>query len=138
MTAVARAKRRDDLGSPALEPLAFAHFLDGGEIDRHLRRTRRVYRRRRDALLDALRAHLPVARIHGVAAGLHLMIELPPDADQGAIVEAAATRSVGVYGVRPHRARPGVEPAALLLGYGAVPEAAIGEGIELLAAVVRA
>ena len=33
--------------------------------------------RRRDRLVKALRKHLPDARQHGVAAGLHLFLELP-------------------------------------------------------------
>jgi GntR family transcriptional regulator/MocR family aminotransferase len=132
--AVAQAKRRDDLGSPTLEQLAYADFLDRGELDRHLRRTRSLYRRRRDALVAALGAHLPAVRIRGVAAGLHLMIELGRDADESAIVAAAASSDVAVYGVRVHRARPTVGPPALLLGYGAMSETAITEGVKRLAA----
>jgi GntR family transcriptional regulator / MocR family aminotransferase len=135
--AVARAKRADDLGSPTLEQLAYAEFLEHGELDRHLRRTRPVYQRRRDALVAALRAHVPAARVHGVAAGLHLMVELPPEVDEAAIVAAAADASVGVYGVRAHRARPGAGPPALLLGYGALSEAALAAGVERLATAIR-
>ena len=132
--AVAQAKRRDDLGSPAIEQLAYADFLDRGELDRHLRRTRALYRRRRDALVAALGAHLPAARVHGVAAGLHLMIELPPDVDEAALVAAAARRSVAVYGVGVHRARGRASPPALVLGYGAMSERAIAAGVLRLAA----
>jgi GntR family transcriptional regulator/MocR family aminotransferase len=135
-TAVARAKRGDDLGSPTLEQLAYAEFLERGELDRHLRRTRLVYRRRRDALVGALRAHVPEAQVHGVAAGLHLMIELRRQVDEQSIVQAAASASVGVYGVQAHRARPGAGPPALLLGYGALSEAAIAVGVERLAAAI--
>ena len=134
-SAVAQAKRRDDLGSPTLEQLAYADFLDRGELDRHLRRTRLVYRRRRDALVAALGLHLPAVRIRGVAAGLHLVIELDRDADESAIVAAAPSRSVAVYGVRVHRARPQAGSPALLLGYGAMSEAAIAEGVARLAPV---
>ena len=52
--ALADAKEAADRGSPILEQLAFADFLDRGEFDRHLRRMRPIYRRRRDALLSAL------------------------------------------------------------------------------------
>src|SRR5262245_45431106 len=135
---VARLKRREDLGSPALDQLAYADFLDRGELDRHLRRTRLRYRRRRERLVAAVGAHLPALRIEGVAAGLHLMVGLPPRADEAALVEAAATRSVRVYGVGPHRARPGAGPPALLLGYGGLSEAEIVVGVERLAAVVSA
>src|SRR6185295_13042314 len=52
--AVADEKRLSDLGSPVLEQLTLAAFLERGELDRHLRRTRPDYRRRRDALLRAV------------------------------------------------------------------------------------
>ena len=56
---VAAAKVAADRGSSALDQLAFADFLARGEFDRHLRRMRPVYRRRRDALLAALAERLP-------------------------------------------------------------------------------
>ncbi len=52
---MAEAKIAADRGSPALEQMALADFVTRGELDRHLRRMRPVYRRRRDALLDGTR-----------------------------------------------------------------------------------
>jgi GntR family transcriptional regulator/MocR family aminotransferase len=56
---IAEAKLLADRGSPVLDQLAFADFLERGELDRHLRRMRPVYRRRRDMLIQALREHAP-------------------------------------------------------------------------------
>ena len=56
---MAEAKIAADRGSPALEQLALADLIARGEFDRHLRRMRPVYRRRRDALLAALSRRLP-------------------------------------------------------------------------------
>jgi GntR family transcriptional regulator / MocR family aminotransferase len=132
---VTKLKRGEDMGSPALDQLAYADFLERGELDRHLRRTRLHYRRRRDILVAALRRHAPGLRVHGVAAGLHLFVELGPDADEQKIITAAAKLSVGVYGVRGHRARhPG--PPALLLGYGNLSNTAIVEGVKRFASVL--
>jgi GntR family transcriptional regulator/MocR family aminotransferase len=60
---------------------------------------------------------------------------LPPDLDETAVVEAAARRGPGVYGVGPYRVSS-VGPSGLTFGYATLGEAAIGEGIELLAAVI--
>lgn len=135
VTTVASLKRQEDMGSPALDQLAYADFLDRGELDRHLRRTRRHYRRRRDLLVATLRRHAPGLRVHGVAAGLHRFVELAPTADEGRVRSAAAERSVAVYGVRAHRARH-AGPPALLLGYGNLSNAAIVEGVKRLASVL--
>jgi GntR family transcriptional regulator / MocR family aminotransferase len=131
---LARAKAQDDLGTPVIEQLALADFLERGEVDRHLRRTRGTYRRRRDALVAALARHLPRVRVSGIAAGLHLVAHLPAGADERAVVEAARARGVGLQGLAEHRLLPG--PPALLLGYGRIAEPTIEPGVRELAAAV--
>jgi GntR family transcriptional regulator/MocR family aminotransferase len=74
-----------DRGTARIEQHAFADFLTRGELDRHLRRMRARYRGRRDALVDALTAALPEAAVLGVAAGLHVTLQLPESDDAQAI-----------------------------------------------------
>src|SRR5690606_41281920 len=59
---------------------------------RHLRRARLVYLRRRRALLDALATALPGVRVGGVAAGLHLVVPVPGPAAEAAAVDRKSTR----------------------------------------------
>ncbi|HMJ36039.1 MAG TPA: PLP-dependent aminotransferase family protein [Baekduia sp.] len=132
---LAAAKVLADRGSPVIDQLTFADFLSRGEFDRHLRRMRPVYRRRRDALLAALRERLPDLRPAGVAAGMHLVAWLPPELDEREVVEGAARRGVGVYGVGPYRLSAD-GPGGLVFGYATLDERRIGEGIELLAAAI--
>jgi GntR family transcriptional regulator / MocR family aminotransferase len=132
---MAAAKIAADRGSPALEQLAFADFITRGEFDRHLRRMRPVYRRRRDALLAALTRHLPWLRPVGISAGLHLVTWLPPHLDEAAVVGAARRAGVGLDAVGPYRiTNPG--PGGLIFGYATVNEQAIAEGIARLALVI--
>jgi GntR family transcriptional regulator/MocR family aminotransferase len=131
---VVDAKATDDLGTPIVEQLALADFLERGELDRHLRRTRTVYRKRRDTLVGALAAELPGSRPAGVAAGLHLVVHLPPGTDEQAVLRHARDRGLGLSGLSEHRLTPG--PPALLLGYGRIAEPAIAAGIAELAAAV--
>ena len=97
--AVAEAKRMADLGSPAIDQLAFADFLARGDLDRHLRRLRPIYRARRDTLLDELARHLPALRPVGASAGLHVLAWLPPDLPEAEVVEAAAAAGIRLQGV---------------------------------------
>ncbi|GIH15818.1 GntR family transcriptional regulator [Rugosimonospora africana] len=134
---MADAKVAADRGSPALEQLALADLITRGEFDRHLRRMRPVYRRRRDALLTALSRRLPGLEPTGVSAGLHLVAWLPPHLDEATVVDAAARAGVGVDGVTPYRiGHPG--PGGLIFGYAAVHEQAIAEGVDILARVIAA
>jgi GntR family transcriptional regulator/MocR family aminotransferase len=132
---LAAAKVDADRGSSAIDQLALADFLAHGEFDRHLRRMRPVYRRRRDALLAALATHLPGFRPAGVAAGLHLVAWLPPGLTEEAVVTAGLSRGVAVYGVGRYRLSPG--PAGLIFGYATLDPPAIEEGIAKLATALR-
>jgi GntR family transcriptional regulator/MocR family aminotransferase len=133
---VAAAKVLADRGSPVIDQLTFADFLVRGEFDRHLRRMRPVYRRRRDALLDALRTHLPELEPAGIAAGQHVVAWLPPGLDEAAVVAAAARHGLGIHGVGPYRIA-GAGPGGLIFGYAILGETAIAEGVMLLARAIR-
>ena len=132
---MAAAKIAADRGSAALEQMALADFVTRGEFDRHLRRMRPVYRRRRDVLLAALARHLPRFEPDGVSAGLHLVTWLPPHLDEAAVVAAARRAGVGLDAVGPYRiSNPG--PGGLIFGYATVSERAIAEGVATLARVI--
>jgi len=132
---VTAAKVLADRGSPVIDQLTFADFLARGEFDRHLRRMRPVYRRRRDALLRALRTHLPELEPAGVAAGQHVVAWLPPDLEEAAVVSAAARHGLGIHGVGPYRIA-GSGPGGLIFGYAILGESAIAEGVALLARAI--
>ena len=131
---VVHQKANDDRATPLLEQLGLALLLERGEIDRHLRRTRPIYRRRRDALVAALLRHLPAAQPQGAAAGLHLLVHLPPGTDEQAVVAAARARGVALSGLAEHCMRPA--GAGLVLGYGRISEPAIERGVQALTAAI--
>jgi GntR family transcriptional regulator/MocR family aminotransferase len=120
----------------ALIQAAYATVLERGQIDRHLRRTRRRYHTRRNALSDALARWLPGVSIGGTAAGLHLIAWLPAGADEVSIGDAAAARGVAVHTLHHDCAVTAPRPPALLLGYGLITEPAIPRAIQELAVAV--
>ncbi|SDT61415.1 MocR-like pyridoxine biosynthesis transcription factor PdxR [Actinoplanes derwentensis] len=113
------AKHASDLGNPALPQLVLAELLGSGDYERHLRGVRTRQRSRRDALLAGLRAHLPEARVAGVAAGLHLLVTLPGPVEDTVLAERVAAAGVLVQPLSWHRRRPG--PPGLVIGYAAHP-----------------
>jgi GntR family transcriptional regulator/MocR family aminotransferase len=130
-----RAKYMADLGNPVLDQLVFARFLGSGEFERHVRRVRIRQRARRDAMLTALHEHLPHAQVLGVAAGLHLLVTLPADADDVALAAEADAAGVLVHPLSAHRIAAG--PPGLVLGYAAQAPDRIREAIARLGAVSR-
>jgi len=135
--AVAEAKLLSDRGTSGLDQLALAALLRSGRYDRHLRRMRGVYARRRSALIGSLRRHAPGVRLTGLAAGFHAVAHLRRGADEDAVVAAALDRSVGLYGMRPFRAARGDDPPQLVLGFGLTGERAIEAGIAAVADLLR-
>ena len=129
---LAEIKEATDRGTPSLEQLTFADFLARGEFDHHLRRMRRIYRARRDFLLDALRRYLPELRPVGASAGLHVIAWLPPDVLEAELVERAAAAGVGIDGLARYHAVPGPGTEGLVLGYGTLSEEAIDEWLRIV------
>ena len=135
--AVAGAKEAADRGTSGLDQLTLAALLRSGRYDRHLRRMRGEYARRRGALIQALGRHAPAVRLTGLAAGFHAVAHLPGSADEEAVVAQALLRSVGLYGMAPFRASQGPAPPQLVLGFGLVSERAIDTGIAAVADLLR-
>ncbi len=112
------AKHAADLGSPALPQLVLARLIATGELERHIRTVRKRQRSRRDALLGALRSHLPQARVQGVPTGLHLLITFPAlTLDDTELAERIQEAGVLVHPLSWHRQRSGAP--GLVLGYAA-------------------
>jgi GntR family transcriptional regulator/MocR family aminotransferase len=129
--AVRVARAELDLGSPVIDQYALAHVIRTGGYDRHLRRMRREYKRRRDAFAGALARHLPEVTVHGVSAGLHVYLELPGDWDELAVVEAARAAGIAAEPVLPMRVAPG--PPAMVVGFARLPEHRADAAVRLMA-----
>jgi GntR family transcriptional regulator/MocR family aminotransferase len=132
---IAAAKMAADHGSAGIDQLALADFIERGELDRHLRRMRPIYRRRRDAMLAALARHLPELEPTGASAGLHVLAWLPAGMDERDVVDRAAGTGIGLTGVTwccmvsPVR-------RGIVFGYAATDERRIEEGVRRLKSVL--
>ena len=134
---VARARAASDRHPAWRDALAIARFIEAGELERHLARMRRVYRGRRDALVAALREELgEIVQVGPAEAGIHLLALLPEGTDDVALAERAREQGLAIAPLSPHyqaQARPG-----LLLGFGAMGEEQLAEGVRRLAPLARA
>ncbi|MFJ9148055.1 PLP-dependent aminotransferase family protein [Streptomyces sp. NPDC102270] len=125
----------DSCGS--LDQLTLAEFLTSGAYDRHVRAARLRYRRRRDALVAELARRAPKVHATGIAAGLHVVLRLPPGTEQSAL-RAAAWQGLAIHGLhRYQHPEAGVERRdALVVGYGTPPDHAWSGALEALCAVL--
>ncbi|MGI5453908.1 PLP-dependent aminotransferase family protein [Streptomyces sp. CA-249302] len=136
---VLAAKGEREAWASVLDQLSLADFIDSGAYDRHVRRMRQRYRRRRDRLVATLAEHAPHIEVTGVAAGLHAVLRLPPGTERSA-VKAAAWNGVALDGLAEFR-HPATEMEAadgLVVGYATPSEHAYGAALEALCGVLPA
>lgn len=134
---VVARKRLTDLGCSPLPQAAFARMLRSGGYDRHLRRTRTLYRRRRDALLGALALHLPDWQPIGIAAGLHVLLRLPDGCDESALLRRIADRGVYVTGLAQYSRGSAPPYPGLVIGYAATSADRLGVAVGEIAAATK-
>jgi len=131
------AKSLWDGGAPLLDQVALAEFMRAGDFERHIRRMRRLYRSRRDALLAALaeefggRAH--VGERHG---GLNILVTLDVSLSEDELARQAGEANIGLRPASPYFARPPTRPT-FLVGFAALPEGKIRDAVRALARVVE-
>jgi len=126
-----------DLGSSLLLQRTLAHFLQEGGLRRHLRRVLPVYGARRDAMVQALEAHMP----SGVtwtqpAGGFSCWLTLPR---QPQLVDLRRLMLQQGWAVAPGETFL-VQPSAhlhLRLSFGSLPPDAIRRGVQILGSLVR-
>jgi len=123
-------------GQPWLEQAVLAEFLSSGGYRRHIRRLRHARRSARDTLMRSLRRHFGTVTVTGEQGGMHLQWWLSTNLPRAHVL-AAKARALGV-GIYP----PGAAGAfgqgshdadSLLLGYSALSEGQIEEGIARIA-----
>ncbi len=114
---------------PILDQLALRELIESGAYDRHLRRMRQAYRRRRDRLVELLGLRAPEVRVSGIAAGLHAVLRLPAGIDDARVVDDLAAHSVAVGRAADYQAVPH-EPPLLVVGYGTPPEHAVEAALD--------
>ncbi|MFC4313208.1 PLP-dependent aminotransferase family protein [Steroidobacter flavus] len=126
------AKWLCDRHTATLEQETLAEFISSGMYERHLRRVRRRNAARRKAMLEAIDRHLGNrVQVTGYGAGAHVVLWSDRRIAETAVLEAAASRGVGIYGISPYfLGKP--SRSGFMLGYSRMKEADIREGIRRL------
>jgi GntR family transcriptional regulator / MocR family aminotransferase len=118
---------------PTIIQQALARFMREGHFDRHLRRMRTIYAKKRQALIGAIREHFgDQATIIGDKAGLHLLVKIK-DKDAADLVQKAEQAGILVYSAAKYWfGNGGTPPSYILLGFGGMSEEEIREGVRAL------
>jgi GntR family transcriptional regulator / MocR family aminotransferase len=123
----------------SLSQLTMADFISSGNYDKHIRRMRMRYRKRRDTFVDALSGF--EVGISGLAAGVNLVLTLP-DYTEHAVLRRAGEAGIALQGLSIMRhplAGPEVpNPDGIIVGFAAPPDHAFARALDALLGVLEA
>ena len=137
---LAVAKDETDRGTGIADQLAFAEFIACGAFDRHVRRMRTRYRRRRDALAQVVSESRPDLRLAGIAAGLHAVLHIPEGKPAEDYIQAqAAELSIALHTLGEYwQVPPQPASTAIIIGYAAPASHAYRPALDALASLLTA
>ena len=120
-----------------VDQMILQKFIEEGYYERHLNKSRALYKGRHDMMLNRLRTMSESVTILGENAGLHLLLRFTGKSSETELIQKAKSQGVKVYGLSEYcigiqEEMQEKKEATILLGYANMKEAEITEAIELL------
>ena len=116
-----------------VDQLILQKFIEEGYYERHLNKTRALYKSRHDTLLGCLKSLQDRCVISGENAGVHLLLHFHNHMAEDELTARAAQKGVRVYGLTEYYIEPQVgKQATILLGYANMNEEKIQEAVRIL------
>ena len=100
---------------PRIEQQVLADFIQGGYFERHINRAKKIYRSRRDLILEHLYREFPQVEVQGEQAGLHFIIRIP-NVSEDQFIQFAKKNNIHIKGTGT---------GWLIIGYGHLQPAEI-------------
>jgi GntR family transcriptional regulator/MocR family aminotransferase len=128
----AAARAVIDKYPPVINQIVLADFMAAGHFDRHIRRMRKSYDRKRITLLEAIHKEVGgLLELGPSDSGMHVCGYLPDDIPDTQVAVAAEQRGIELLPLSEFY--PGAERRnGIILGYTAIPIEHIHDGVKLL------
>lgn len=122
-----------DLHTPSLEQLILARFIEEGHLERHIRKMKKIYQKRRETLIKCLNLYFKDrVNILGDATGLHLIGEFIDITFSDEVMNRILEYGVQVYPVKIHTIKKEIHLNKIIMGYGNLTLEGIKEGVKRL------
>ncbi len=121
---------------PVFDQLTLAAFIEGGYLERHINRMKKLYKKRRDCLLECF-GHstlAPYINLEGGDVGVHLLLTVRNGMTEKELIERAAASGILINGLSGYCFTPPKDdgaPPRLLLGFTGITEREIGESVKI-------
>lgn len=130
-------KRLNDHHSNSVSQLALTRFIEHGDLDRHLRQMKKIYRTRRDLAIELIHCIFPErGRIYGGQSGMHLVLELPGADFSEQFMRRLLQSGVFAVSVEEHSLHKGNHCNQIILGYSHLSGHELEQGFRLLHALL--
>ncbi len=124
-----------DWQPPILNQQAMVRFIGDGHLDRHLRRSRKVYRPRHQLVSEFARREAAAGRLHVIAdnhAGLHIAVHLPDGVSDIDVRARATAHGVALGDYRSSWVDPEHAPHGLVIGFGCIRTDDLNEALAVV------
>ena len=126
-----------DIFPPTFFQEVLTDFMEDGHFARHIRRMRQLYRERRTALVESIRAEFGATfQIYGTEAGMHLTIILPEGFHDREIALRAAKQGLWLWPLSPSYFGQGTRQG-FILGFGSTPAPQMQKAVGQLKSVLE-
>jgi GntR family transcriptional regulator/MocR family aminotransferase len=126
-------KYLSDQHSNPVYQLAVTRFIEEGILEKHIKRMKKIYRKRRDCLVDCLQQNFhEEVRIYGKSAGMHIVAEFSTTELTRQKLERIAGAGLKITPVSDHAIDKADHSNQLILGYAGLKEEDILKGIAKL------
>lgn len=133
-----RAKQRSDLHASLLAQAAIFEFARRGSLAKHIKRVKKAYAQRRDAMLEALEKHFPEeASWNRPEGGMSVWVRLPDTLSAGQLLHQASENGVTfISGEHFYTSLP--QQNMMRLSFTMATSRSIEEGVKRLGSIMKA
>ncbi len=130
-------KRYTDYHSPTIEQVILARFIQGGHLEKHVVKMRKLYKSKRDFLIKCLKSELgDRVKILGASTGLHLIGQFNVIFSKK-ILDKLENNGIIIYPVEKHALVKGHHINKLIFGYGNLTKVELEEGVRRMKKVIE-
>lgn len=133
---LAKASAEKDL--PMLEQCVLTDFINDGELERHVQKTRAVFNKSRQMLVQAIAHNFGrKAVISRENSGTHLVVKFNLPVTDEVIIEAARNNDLDLISTRNSYIDNHVNPGEFLWSFINIPDAGVGRKVQLFAKAIK-
>ncbi|SME45311.1 HTH-type transcriptional regulatory protein GabR [Bacillus mobilis] len=117
-----------------LQQLTFATFIQNGDWERHINRSRTLYKRKHTSLIKSITNEMGNSvHVLGEQSGLHIVLHVHNGMNEQELIYAAAKERIKLYPLSTYDSVHNIkEDSYVLLGFGSIPEDCIETVVQLL------